>query len=586
MLFSQLSNTFEKIEITSKRLEMFDILSECLKKSSANEVDKIVYFFQEHILPSFHGVELGIAEKMVEKALAKASSISEIKIEALYKKKGDFGLVAEEILSVKQPTLFKSKSQTINEVYDSLLKIAKTSGEGSNSRKIDMLTGILHSCSGKEAKYLVRFVLGSLRLGVGDPTVMDSLAKVFREDRSLRQQIEQAYNLCSDLGLVAKTLFEKGEKGIKDFKIKVGAPIRMALAERLPTPKEIIEKIGKCAVETKYDGLRIQWHLQDGKVELFSRNLERMTHMFPDIVKGIKEQIKAKSAIGEGEAVAFNEESNEFFPFQVTITRKRKHGVDEQAKEYPLVLFSFDLLYLDGKDITEEPYVYRRDILSKIIKKGFTIREAEKIITDDPKKLEKFFEENIEKGTEGIMAKRLDSPYQAGGRNFNWIKLKRSYKGELKDTIDVVIIGYFKGRGMRAKFGIGALLGAVYDEKKDMFKSICKIGSGLTEEKWLEIRKLIDKIKVERKPIRVDTIIEPDVYCSPKYVFTVMADEITKSPIHTAGKKSESDTGYALRFPRIQGWIRDKNPEDTTTVKEVISLFDMQTRTKVVTMGK
>lgn len=586
MLFSQLSETFERIEKTTKRLEMFDILSEFLKKSNANEVDKIVYFFQEHILPSFYGSELGIAEKMVEKALAKASSNSEAKIETLYKKKGDFGLVAEEILSVKQPTLFKTKSQSINEIYDSLLKIAKTSGEGSNSRKIDMLTGILHNCSGKEAKYVVRFVLGSLRLGVGDPTVMDSLAKVFREDRSLRQEIEKAYNLCSDLGLVAKTLFEKGEKGIKDFKIKVGAPIRMALAERLPTPKEIIDKIGKCAVETKYDGLRIQWHLQDGKVELFSRNLERMTHMFPDIVKGIKEQIKAKSAIGEGEAVAFNEESNEFFPFQVTITRKRKHGVEEQAKEYPLVLFSFDLLYLDGKDITGEPYVYRKETLSKIIKKGFTIREAEKIITDNPKKLEKFFEENIERGTEGIMAKRLDSTYQAGARNFNWIKLKRSYKGELKDTVDVVIIGYFKGRGMRAKFGIGALLGAIYDEKTDTFKSICKIGSGLSEEKWVEIRKMLDKTKIERKSARVDTIIEPDVYCTPKYVFTVMADEITKSPIHTAGKKSESDTGYALRFPRIQGWIRDKNPEDTTTVKELISLFNMQTRTKVVTLGK
>lgn len=586
MLFSQLSETFEKIEATSKRLEMFDILSEFLKKSSANEVDKIAYFFQEHILPSFYGLELGIAEKMVEKALAKASNISEAKIEALYKKKGDFGLVAEEILSVKQPTLFKTKSQSINEIYESLLKIAKTSGEGSNARKIDMLTGILNKASGKEAKYIIRFILGSLRLGVGDPTVMDSLAKVFREDRSLRQEIEQAYNLCSDLGLVAKTLFEKGEKGIKDFKIKVGAPIRMALAERLPTSKDIIEKIGKCAVETKYDGLRIQWHLQDGKVELFSRNLERMTHMFPDIVKGIKEQIKAKSAIGEGEAVAFNEESNEFFPFQVTITRKRKHDVEEQAKEYPLVLFSFDLLYLNGKDLMHEPYIYRRETLSKAIKKGFTVREADKIITDDPKKLEKFFEENIEKGTEGIIAKRLDSPYQAGARNFNWIKLKRSYKGELKDTIDVVIIGYFKGRGMRAKFGIGALLGAIYDDKSDMFRSICKIGSGLTEEKWVEIRKMLDKIKVDKKPKRVDTIIEPDVYCMPKYVFTVMADEITKSPIHTAGKKSESDTGYALRFPRIQSWIRDKNPEDATTVKEIISLFNMQTRIKVVTLGK
>lgn len=565
---------------------MFDILSDFLKKTNKDEVDKVVYLFQEHILPSFYGLELGLAEKMVEKAIAKASNLSEDKIEQLYKKKGDFGLVAEEVLSKKIVVLFKPKEPNISEVYQTLSKIAKTSGEGSSSRKIEMLTGLLISVQGKDAKYIIRFVLGSLRLGVGDPTIMDSLSKVFREDRTLREEIEKAYNLCSDLGLVARTLYEKGEKGMKDFRVKVFSPIRMALAERLPSSEEIIKKIGKCAVETKYDGLRIQWHLENNNVEIFSRNLERMTHMFPDLVKGIKEQIKAKSAIGEGEAVAFNEETGEFFPFQVTITRKRKYDIEESVKDKPLVLFSFDLLYLDGKDLTDEPYLIRKEKLAKIIKKGFTIREAEKIITDDPKKVEKFFEENIERGTEGIMAKRLDSPYQAGARNFNWIKLKRSYKGELKDTVDLVIVGYFKGRGMRAKFGIGALLGAVYDKKEDTFKSLAKIGSGLSEEKWVEIRKMLDKLKTEKKPARVDTIIEPDVYCSPKYVFTVMADEITKSPIHTAGKRKGSDVGYALRFPRIQGWVRDKNPEDATDTDEIISLFKMQTRVKTTGLGK
>ncbi|MBS3073338.1 ATP-dependent DNA ligase [Candidatus Pacearchaeota archaeon] len=586
MLFSQLTETFERLEATTKRLEMFDILSDLLKETNKEEIDKIIYLLQEHILPSFYGLELGLAEKMVEKAIAKASNTSQEKIEQLYKKKGDFGLVAEEVLSKKIAVLFKPKAPTIDEVYQSLSKIAKTSGEGSSSRKIEMLTGLLISVQGKDAKYIIRFVLGSLRLGVGDPTIMDSLSKVFREDRTLRGEIEKAYNLCSDLGLVAKTLYEKGEKGIKDFKAKVFSPIRMALAERLPNSEEIIKKIGKCAIETKYDGLRIQWHLENNNVEIFSRNLERMTHMFPDLVKGIKEQIKAKSAIGEGEAVAFNEETGEFFPFQVTITRKRKYDIEASAKDKPLVLFSFDLLYLDGKDFTGEPYLIRKEKLAKIIKKGFTIREAEKIITDDPKKVEKFFEENIEKGTEGIMAKRLDSPYQAGGRNFNWIKLKRSYKGELKDTVDLVIIGYFKGKGMRAKFGIGALLGAAYDKKEDTFKSLAKIGSGLSEEKWVEIRKMLDKLRVERKPARVDTIIEPDVYCSPKYVFTVMADEITKSPIHTAGKRKGGDIGYALRFPRIQGWVRDKNPEDATDTDEIISLFKMQTRVKTIGLGK
>ena len=578
MLFSQLAEVFEKLGATTKRLEMFEILSEFFKKISPEEADKIVYLCEEQILPPFKGLEIGMAEKMAEKAISKCSGKSVKEIEALYKKLGDLGLVSEQVLGKKRAALFASKEPSISEVYESLYKIAQLSGSGSSDRKIDTLAGLLAKVSAMESKYVVRFVIGGMRLGIGDPTIMDSMSKAMTGDRmQLRPEIEKSYNLCSDLGLVAKVLFEKGIPGLKQFKVNVGSPIRMALAERLPNSEEIIKKMGKCAVETKYDGLRIQWHLNNGKVDLFSRNQERMTPMFPDLVKGIKEQIKAKSAIGEGEAVAYNEETGEFFPFQVTMTRKRKYEIEKKAKETPLVLFSFDILYLDGEDLTQKPYVERTKILEKSIKKGFTIRMAEKIFTDKPEELEKFFEENIQRGTEGIMAKRLDAPYQAGARNFNWIKLKRSYKGELNDTIDVCIIGYFKGRGMRAKFGIGALLGAVYDEKSDTFKSIAKIGSGLSEEKWVEVRKLLDKIKTDKKPARADSLIVPDVWASPKYVFTVMADEITKSPLHTACKKG-GEPGLALRFPRIQGWLRDKKAEDATSADEVEKMFKMQKR--------
>lgn len=578
MLFSQLAEVFEKLGATTKRLEMFEILSEFFKKIKADEADKVVYLCEEQILPPFKGLEIGMAEKMVEKAISKCSGKSVKEIEALYKKLGDLGLVSEQVLGKKRSALFASKEQSISDVYESLYKIAQLSGSGSSDRKIDTLAGLLAKVSAMEGKYIVRFVIGGMRLGIGDPTIMDSLSKALTGDRmQLRPDIEKSYNLCSDLGLVAKVLFEKGIPGLKQFKVNVGSPIRMALAERLPNSEDIIKKMGKCAVETKYDGLRIQWHLDNGKVDLFSRNQERMTPMFPDLVKGIKEQIKAKSAIGEGEAVAYNEETGEFFPFQVTMTRKRKYEIEKKAKETPLVLFSFDILYLDGEDLTHKPYIERTKILEKSIKKGFTIRMAEKIFTDKPEELEKFFEDNIQRGTEGIMAKRLDAPYQAGARNFNWIKLKRSYKGELNDTIDVCIIGYFKGRGMRAKFGIGALLGAVYDEKSDTFKSIAKIGSGLSEEKWVEVRKLLDKIKTEKKPARADSLIIPDVWASPKYVFTVMADEITKSPLHTACKKG-NEPGLALRFPRIQGWLRDKKAEDATSADEVEKMFKMQKR--------
>lgn len=581
MKFSQFTEYLEKLEQTSKRLEMFEILSEMFKKVDKNEVKPIVYFTQEQLLPPFYSVEMGMAESMMRKAIVSCSGEKEEEIKSMYKKEGDLGLVAEKVN--KHP----SKNLSINEVYNSLYETIKISGEGSVENKVEHISALLKKCGPKEAKYVVRFVMGRLRLGIGDPTIMDSMSKAISGDRmALRKDIEKAYNLCSDLGWVGEELFNKGESALKSFKAKVGNPIRMAAAERLPSAEEIIGKMGKCAVEKKYDGLRLQCHKNNDKVEIFSRNLERMTPMFPDIVEAIKKNISARTVILEGEAVAYNEETEELFPFQVTITRKRKYDIEEKAKEKPLVLFAFDLLYVDGKDITREAYEDRRKKLVSIIKKGFTIRESERIITDDPKELDKYFEDSIALGSEGIMAKRLDAPYEAGMRNFNWIKLKRSYKGELNDTIDVVLIGYFKGRGMRAAFGIGALLAAVYDEKTDSFKSIAKIGSGLTEDQWVEIRKLLDKNKTEKKPSRIDTGISPDVWTTPKYLFTVMADEITLSPMHTAGKVGEKP-GFALRFPRIQGWIReDKKPEDATTVKEISEMFKMQKRVKAVSFGR
>lgn len=583
MKFLELADCFEKLEATTKRLEMFDLLGDLFKRASKEEIDRIVYFCEEQLLPAFKRLKIGMAEKLVERSIAKACNLSMEEVEKEYKKLGNLGLVVQKFLHGEGAEL------SVDQVYQRLCKIARTTGEGSVEKKIDLLARLICDCSPKEANYVVRFVLGRLRLGVGDPTIMDSLSKAIAGDRRLRPEIERAYNLCSDLGLVAEVLFEKGIDGIKEIKIRVGNPIRMALAERLPSAEEIIKKIGKCSVEAKYDGLRFQVHKLGNRVEIFSRNLERTTHMFPDIVEGTKKQIKAKEAILEGEALAFNEDTGEFFPFQITVQRKRKYKVGEMAKEFPLILFAFDLLYLNGKDLTQEGYEKRRRALARIIRPGFTIRLADRIVTSDPKEVEKYFEENIEKGLEGVLAKRLDSPYQAGARNFNWIKLKRSYKGELTDTIDVVIVGYFKGRGMRARWGIGALLGAIYDKKKDLFKTITKIGSGLTEENWKRIREILDRDKLDHKPARVISLIKPDVWVEPKYVFTVMADEITKSPLHTCGMRKpgeRGEIGYALRFPRIQGWIRDKLPEDANSEEEILEMFRMQKKVRAKSFAK
>jgi DNA ligase-1 len=575
MKFSIVAEYFGKLEATTKRLEMFKILSDLFKKTPNAEIDKLVYICQERIKPPYEGIEIGMADKMLEKAIARATGTDIKKVKELYKKKGDLGLVAEALSGKVKNKLVKPKELTLNDVYDGFLKTAKVSGAGAVDQKISIIAGLISRASPEEAKYIARFVIGRLRLGIGDPTIMDSLSQAKVGDRSLRPDLERAYNLCSDLGLVAKTFFEKGVEAIRKFKVTPGKPIRMALAERLPSSKEIIKKIGKCAVEAKYDGFRLQCHKIGSKVFLFSRNLENMTNMFPDIIAEVK-KLKQKEIIFEGEALTYNEATGELYPFQVTITRKRKYEIEKVSKELPLRMFVFDLLYVNGKDYTKEPYIKRRKKLESIFKKGEILQPSAMIITDDPREMEKFFEEEVSAGLEGVMAKRLDAPYSAGARNYNWIKLKRSYKGELADTIDVVIVGYLKGRGMRAKFGIGAILVAVYDEKEDVFKTIAKVGSGFSEEQWVELRKMLDKISVKHKPARVDSLIEPDVWVEPKYVVTVKADEITRSPLHTAGK-TEKEDGFALRFPRAVDFIRfDKSPEDANTVSEIKKMYKMQ----------
>lgn len=580
MKFARLADYFEHLEATTKRLEMFDILSRLFQEAESDEIDKVVYLCQEQLAPSFRGIEIGMAEKLILRAIASATEENETQVVPLYKKLGDPGLVIEQLLVKHRGAGARGKRLDVTTVYDELLAIAQTSGEGSVEKKIRRLADLLSACSPKEARYIARFVMGRLRLGIGDPTILDSLSKAFKGDRSFRPELERAYNLCSDLGLVARTLFQKGERGIRDFHVQVGNPIRMAAAERLPTAEEIVKKIGRCAAEVKLDGFRLQIHKRGEMVETFSRNLERTTPMFPEIIEGVRQQIRAREAIFEGEALAINEETGELYPFQVTVQRKRKHGVEEMAREYPLVLYAFDLLYADGTDYTPHPYQERRQALERLILPGERIRLAEQIITDDPREIERFFEESIARGLEGIVAKKLDAPYQAGARGFHWIKLKRSYKGELSDTVDVVLVGYFRGRGMRAKFGIGALLGAVYDQASDTFKTVAKIGSGLSEENWVRMRELLDGVRVAHRPARVDSLIEPDVWVEPRYVVTVLADEITKSPVHTCGKHDD-EPGYALRFPRIVGWIReDKNPEDANTVGEIIEMFQMQRKVK------
>lgn len=573
MRFAKLVDYLAQLEATTKRLEMTAILGALFKEATADEIAAIIYLTQERLGPAFEPIDFGIGEALAAEALAKASGKDKETIKKLYAQHGDYGIVAEKLLSAS------GKAFTVTQVFDRLKEIALASGEGAMTQKTDWLADLLQKLSGREARYVLRIPLGRLRLGIGDPTVMEGLSWSLTGDKSLRPQIERAYNVCSDLGQVARVLKSEGVDALAKIQVEVGKPVRMALAERAKNAEDIVTRLGKCAIENKYDGFRCQVHKRGDEVRIFSRNLEETTSMFTDIAEGIRKQIKAQTAILEGEALSYDPETGEFHPFQVTMQRKRKYDVAEMTVKFPLRLIAFDLLYLNGKDFTSQPYIKRHETLASIIAPGERIELSRHLITQDAKEIEKFFMEAITNGLEGIIAKRLDSRYQAGMRNFNWIKLKRSYQGHLSDTVDGVIVGYLRGRGMRARFGIGALLVAVYDDVQDKFATIAKIGTGLSDAEWPQMRELLDRIAVAQKPARVDALIEPDVWVEPKYVIEMQADEITRSPVHTAGKVGD-EPGYALRFPRVVSFIRtDRKAEDATTVKEILRMYEKQGKT-------
>jgi DNA ligase-1 len=414
-----------------------------------------------------------------------------------------------------------------------------------------------------------------MRLGIGDPTVLDALSFAKRGDRSLRPALEAAYNRTSDLGLIARTLWTAGETGLEALKVKAGHPLRPQLAERLPNPEAVIKKLGTVGVQPKYDGFRVQIHRDADLVSIFSRNLESMTAMFPELVAAAA-TLPVESVILDGEAIAYNPESEEYVPFQETTARRRKEGIAEFALRAPLRAFVFDVMFRDGSDLTPLPYEQRFEIVNELLRGSDTLLTAPLTRTDSAEVLTRELLDNISRGLEGVVAKRLDSPYQAGARNFNWVKLKRNTSGQLNDTIDVVLLGYYGGKGKRAEFGAGALLAGVYDSDKDEFVTISKLGTGLSDEGWREIRKRVASLEVAEKPARVNSILVPDVWLQPAIVVEVLADEITPSPRHTAGMTADQP-GFALRFPRIISFrTEDKKPEDATSVREIREMFEQQ----------
>ncbi len=578
MLYSFIADIYEKIEETTKRLEIIDHLVNLFKETNTNLIDKVVYLTQGKLYPDYIGVEIGIAEKLAMRAIAISTGNNLEKIRTFYKKVGDIGLVAEKVLkSRKQSTLFKEQL-TVNRVYTTLDKIAKTSGPGSLNIKLKYISSLFNDATPKEAKYIIRTVTGKLRLGVADYTVLDALAIAYTGDKSNRPTLERAYNLSSDLGTIAKTVASEGLKGIKSYRITINRPVRPMLSERLETVHEIIEKLnGKCIAEYKLDGERIQIHKNGSLIKLFSRRLENITNHYPDVIDLAMIYLKADKVITEAECVAVNPDTGKLLPFQELMHRRRKYEINKALIDYPVSLFFFDILYLDGEDLTQRPYLERREKLKQLVTQDDRIKIVPSIYSDDPKEIENFLGEAIANGCEGIMAKDPNGIYRAGAREFSWIKLKREYGSELGDTLDLVIVGAFYGRGRRAgKYG--AFLLTAYDKDNDMFRSVSKIGTGFTDETLEKIPKILAPYKIDHIHARVDSKLEADVWFIPHIVIEVIAAEITISPIHTCCMNAiRKGSGLALRFPKYTGRLRNnKAPEDATTVKEIEEIYKGQ----------
>jgi len=586
--FRRVAETFSSLERITARTQLTLVLVKLLKDTPVSVIDKVVYMIQGKLGPDWRGIpELGVGEKYLVKAIASAYKVSEDSVIKLYKATGDLGEVAERLCRQQRGrgvglTTFMAGTQrvlTVSRVFDTLLKIAYAEGEGSRDVKIRYTASLLVDAEPLEAKYIVRFIEGRLRVGVGDATILDALAVAYGGGAHSRPIVERAYNLRADLGLVARIIASEGVEALAKVTPIVGVPIRPMLAERGRDAREILDKVGgRAIVEFKYDGERAQIHKNGDEVTIFSRRLENITFRYPDVVEMARIGLKAKQAIVEGEIVALDPETGELRPFQELMHRKRKHEIDKAVKEIPVKVFLFDALYVDGVDLTVKPLPERRRVLEDIVVESDTWTIANYIISDNPGDLDNFFLEAVSEGAEGVMVKAIhgESIYTAGVRGWLWVKYKRDYKSEMIDTVDLVVVGAFYGKGKRGG-KLSSLLMAAYDPRSDMFRTVCKMATGFTDEELDKMNEMLKPHIIRHKHPRVDSKMKPDVWIEPVYVAEVLGAELTLSPIHTCGlDRVRAGVGVSIRFPRFIRWRDDKRPEDATTEDEIVEMYRRQ----------
>lgn len=582
MEYQILTQFYSRIEKTSRRTEMINSLVQLFRQTPKEIIDKVVYLSTGKIAPEYTGLEYNFGEKLAIRSLSRILKIPSHEIEKKVKEVGDLGEAGRLLY---ESLNFKPEGYlTVEEVYEGFLNIAKAVGIGSQEKKIRIFTSLLRKARAQEVKYLLRTITERLRLGIGENTILEALAIAFTGSSTNRDILERAYNLCSDIGYVARVFAGKGLEGVKGIKIEVGRPIRPMLAERMGSPVLILRKLGgRCGAEYKYDGERVQVHRKGDEFYLFSRRLENITHQYPDLIEFLKEAIDHDFII-ELEAVVIDPSSGEVKPFQELMHRKVKYVTRYHILKYPVAGFIFDILYLDGEDLTLKPYPERRKILERVVKRTERVDLVPQRVIDKVEDMESFFYQAIEESCEGLVCKSLssESVYQAGKRGFLWIKYKRDYKSVLADTLDLAVIGGFWGKGQR-RGTFGSLLMACYDPDTDTFKTVTKVGTGFTEDDFKKLEEMLMPRKLNHKHPRIDSILSADIWFEPFLVLEITGAELTLSPVHTCGwGKVASSRGIGLRFPRFTGRYRlDKKPEDATTEQEIIEMYKMQRKIKV-----
>jgi DNA ligase-1 len=574
--YETVAEAYRDLEQASGRLALTDRLATLLAGTPAELLPTVCYLCQGLIAPEFAGVDLGLAEKMAVRAVATTTGTGPEQVAASVRETGDLGQAAEQLLATTAAG--RPASLQVAAVVDTLHRIAEAEGPGSQGRKLELLAGLLTQATPLEARYLLRLVTGRLRLGIGTPTILDALAQAHAGGRAARPVLERAYNICCDLGRVAATLIQGGLAAVEQLQVRPGNPVRVMLAQRLSDAAEILEKLGgQCAAEYKYDGVRVQAHrTADGQIELFTRRLERVSTQFPDVVELLAAGLGPSEAIVEGEVVAFDPAAGELRPFQEVMFRRRKYGISDAVRDVPVGLFCFELLYADGQDLTRLSYPERRARLAEAITVAPRLRLTTAAEVATPAALDAAFEQAVTDGCEGLMCKSLSpaAGYQAGARGWLWIKLKRDYRSELSDTVDLVIVGAFAGRGRRR--GVyGALLLAAYDPVADVYRTVTKCGTGFSDAELAALPGRLAPLARAERPARVDARQEPDVWFEPGLVLEILSAELTLSPTYTAGwGQIKDDAGLAMRFPRFTGrWRDDKAAQDATTTEELVGLY-------------